>query len=242
MIAAKTPAIINPVFLSNKIFSPTLCAASTPTAPGPATADAAGSPAASAEDPGPRADGGLAERAARTPVVAEPQVPGAASASASAGEARRELSQPALPTASLPHAPGSSRWADGLGERVAWMLDTRNHVAELRLTPPELGRLDVRIAVSGSEASIQFSAPSAAVREAVDAALPRLREMLEADGLSLAHADVSDHGQDTAGRRAAPEDGPAPRSGTGGEGGDAADPHAVTLVPLARAGLIDHYA
>jgi flagellar hook-length control protein FliK len=120
-----------------------------------------------------------------------------------------------------------------------WMVDRQHQVAELRLNPPELGRLDVRISMSGSEASVQFSAHSGAVREAVEQALPRLREMLEQNGLSLAHADVSDHGP-REGEREQGETRPMPRAGL--DTSPEAEPDGPAVALRMHEGLLDRYA
>jgi flagellar hook-length control protein FliK len=66
-------------------------------------------------------------------------------------------------------------------------------LAELRIRPPEMGLIEVRIAVSQQEASLAFAAQHSAVRDAIESALPRLREMLSEGGISLGNVDVSEH-------------------------------------------------
>jgi flagellar hook-length control protein FliK len=108
----------------------------------------------------------------------------------------------------LPHPVADPRWGGALTERVVWMVRGEVPHAELRLNPPDLGPLEVRITLVEDETRIRFVAPQAVVREAVEAALPRLREMLAATGLNLGHVDVSGQG---GGERAPP--GP-PRAGS----------------------------
>ncbi len=87
----------------------------------------------------------------------------------------------------------SRNWEDGFGDRVLWLANNRQPVAELRLNPPHLGSVDVRITVQGDQAQVLFQVPGGAAREAVDAALPRLREMFAEAGLNLMDVNVSDH-------------------------------------------------
>jgi len=51
--------------------------------------------------------------------------------------------------------------------------------------------MEVRIQVHNDQASVQFTAQHAVVREALEAALPRLRDMFEASGVQLVDVDVS---------------------------------------------------
>ena len=67
--------------------------------------------------------------------------------------------------------------------------------ASLQLTPPELGRLDIRITTEGDQARVQFAVQSMDARDAIEQAMPRLREMLEQSGLQLARSEVADYSQ-----------------------------------------------
>ena len=89
-----------------------------------------------------------------------------------------------------------SAWADALGSRVSWLLTRNIPSAELRLSPAELGTVQVQISVDDNTAKIAFSAGQAVAREALEAALPRLRDMFSDNGMTLADASVSDHKQE----------------------------------------------
>ncbi len=83
------------------------------------------------------------------------------------------------------------RWSQSLGERVLMMSDGGVQTARIRLQPEHLGTLDVRIHIEDDTARVFFSAPYGQTREALEAALPKLREMFEANGMHLVQADVS---------------------------------------------------
>lgn len=83
------------------------------------------------------------------------------------------------------------QWAQQVGDRVQWQIGQNLQQAEIRLNPPELGALEVRIQLHGDQASVSFSSPHAVVRDALDAAMPRLREMLHENGLTLGDVNVS---------------------------------------------------
>jgi flagellar hook-length control protein FliK len=85
------------------------------------------------------------------------------------------------------------KWSDEFSQKITWLASS-NHdqTAELHLNPPHLGPLDVVIKVSGDQATALFTSPHAAVREAVEQAMPRLRDMLADNGIMLGNTTVSD--------------------------------------------------
>jgi flagellar hook-length control protein FliK len=90
------------------------------------------------------------------------------------------------------HGPvGDARWAEEIGARMTMMVEQGKHTASLRLSPEHLGPLEVRITVNGDQASVQFGAAHVDTRNALENALPRLREMFAAQGLTLTDANVS---------------------------------------------------
>ncbi|MEQ1583847.1 MAG: flagellar hook-length control protein FliK [Candidatus Nitrotoga sp.] len=83
-------------------------------------------------------------------------------------------------------------WAEEFSQKITWMATQNGQSAELHLNPPQLGPLDVLIKVDGDQATALFSSPHAAVRDAIEQALPKLREMLADNGIMLGNASVSD--------------------------------------------------
>merc|ERR1712000_191194 len=82
-----------------------------------------------------------------------------------------------------------------LGEKIRWMVNARNTMAEIRLDPPELGSMQVRVNVSGDAATVNFVVQSAQARDALAQAEPRLREMLAEQGINLGESFVSQQQQ-----------------------------------------------
>ena len=111
---------------------------------------------------------------------------GAAAGAKPVADARPNL--PVLQMQQPMHQPG---WDNELGNRVVWM--TRNELqgAELRLNPPHLGPLEVKISIHHDSASLSFVAQHVQARDAIEAALPRLREMMAEQGFAKTHVDVS---------------------------------------------------
>ena len=82
-------------------------------------------------------------------------------------------------------------WQNEFSERIVWMYNKSVPAAELKLNPQHLGPISIRIDVSQDQATIGFTAQHASVREAIEAAIPRLREMLNSQQLNLAEVNVS---------------------------------------------------
>ena len=95
--------------------------------------------------------------------------------------------------ATIPEEFGSDKWGQGLAKQMLWLSNQNVHSAELRLNPANLGPIEVRIDVEDEQINVSFNSRNAAVREAVEQAMPRLREMFEDSGLNLAEANVSQH-------------------------------------------------
>jgi len=85
---------------------------------------------------------------------------------------------------------GSNGWGNALAEKVTWISSQNNHVAELHLNPPHLGPLDVQLTIVNDQASAVFVSHHAAVRDAIEAAMPRLRDMLADNGIMLGNTMV----------------------------------------------------
>jgi flagellar hook-length control protein FliK len=85
------------------------------------------------------------------------------------------------------------KWSDEFTQKITWLASSnKDQTAELHLNPPQLGPLDVVIKVSGDQATALFTSPHAAVRDAIEQAMPKLRDMLADNGIMLGNATVSD--------------------------------------------------
>ena len=105
-------------------------------------------------------------------------------------ESRGPLSQPsALLEVQAPVSePG---FAQALSRQVVWMVDKDAQVAELRINPPELGPVEVRLTLTHDSAAAEFVSPHAEVRAAIENAIVRLRESMAEAGIQLGEASVS---------------------------------------------------
>ncbi|MEO6422952.1 MAG: flagellar hook-length control protein FliK [Candidatus Nitrotoga sp.] len=86
----------------------------------------------------------------------------------------------------------NNAWGEEFSQKIVWMTTQQGQSAELHLNPPQLGPLDVLIKVNGDQATALFTSPHALVREAIEQALPKLREMLADNGIVLGNTTVSD--------------------------------------------------
>lgn len=94
-------------------------------------------------------------------------------------------------TDKLTPAVGSPAWDQALGQKVVWMVAGAQQSASLTLNPPDLGPMQVVLHVSNGHADAAFTASQPEVRQALEAALPKLREMLGDAGIQLGQATIS---------------------------------------------------
>ena len=81
-------------------------------------------------------------------------------------------------------------------EKIRWIVNARNSFAEIRLDPPELGSVQVKVNMAGEAAAVSFVVQSQQARDALDQALPKLRDMLSQQGIELGQSSVQqDHQQ-----------------------------------------------
>ncbi|OED13954.1 flagellar hook-length control protein FliK [Burkholderia sp. A2] len=148
-----------------------------------------------------------------------------------------------------PHV-GTADWTDALSQKVVFLSNAHQQSAELTLNPPDLGPLQVVLRVADNHAHALFVSQHAQVRDAVEAALPKLREAMEAGGLGLGSATVSDGGLASQQQQQNPQHafagGQSSRRGNGGPSAVDAPVDAAQSAPVAarvsRAGLVDTFA
>ncbi|MDB1123304.1 flagellar hook-length control protein FliK [Vibrio algarum] len=77
-----------------------------------------------------------------------------------------------------------------LSEQVQMMLSKNLKNIDIRLDPPELGRMQIRMSMNGDTAAVQFTVANQQAKDIVDQAMPRLREMLAQQGIQLSDSSV----------------------------------------------------
>ena len=126
--------------------------------------------------------------------------------------------------------------------------------AELTLNPKDLGPLQVVLQVADNHAHALFVSQHQQVREAVEAALPKLREQMQENGIGLGSASVTDgfsrqmnqQAQQDSGSGSGSGSARSSRSGSGGiastGGVDDVASSAATTATTRTVGLIDTFA
>lgn len=132
-----------------------------------------------------------------------------------------------------------------LNEKIRWMVNARNTMAEIRLDPPEMGSMQVRVNVSGEAASVSFIVQSQQAKDALADAMPKLRDMLAEQGIELGDAQVrkdNSSGSENGGQLAG-ENGQSGRGGRSGDHDGMEDGRIVEqAVSRQTVGGIDYYA
>ncbi|PPU08008.1 flagellar hook-length control protein FliK [Xanthomonas arboricola] len=131
---------------------------------------------------------------------------------------------------------GSDSFDDAIGARMSWLADQKIGHAHIKVTPNEMGPVEVRLHLDGDKVNASFSSANADVRQALEQSLPRLREMLGQNGFQLGQADVGQQQQSQSGNR----------NGGGNDGNglslDDSPPVGIPSVVLRQRGLLDAYA
>lgn len=108
-----------------------------------------------------------------------------------AGSGRSDASHKTEPAPSTINAPlHDARWSQQLGDRVVWMARNDTQSAQLNLNPANLGPIQINLSLNGDQMSAVFSSANPEVRQALEEAMPRLREMLGSAGIQLGQSNV----------------------------------------------------
>ncbi|MDT3468470.1 flagellar hook-length control protein FliK [Stenotrophomonas maltophilia] len=134
---------------------------------------------------------------------------------------------------------GDDGFDQAIGARLGWLADQKIGHAHIRLSPDDMGPVDVRLQLNGDKVHASFSSPHVDVRQALENSLPRLRELLGEQGFQLAHADVGHQAPGGDGNASGPSGG----GGLAGDGEPAPGDGSVSSAQLIRQrGLLDAYA
>ena len=157
------------------------------------------------------------------------------------GGAPHAVAAPTVPVAAQPVDTRSPGWHEAFASRVQYLVDTQVGEARIKLNPPELGAVDVKISLVDDKTYVHLTTATAAARDELAQSLPRLRELFTVSGLELGGASVHNgrdghhsghgHGTDSAAAVVAPLLSLA---------GDLDD--APTLAPRLSLGRIDVFA
>jgi len=85
---------------------------------------------------------------------------------------------------------GERGWDRAFGERIVWLVGQQIQAADVKLNPPHLGPVEVRLSLTGQDASVSFTVTHGAARDAIEQAIPRLRELFAEHQLQIVNVDV----------------------------------------------------
>ena len=86
----------------------------------------------------------------------------------------------------------SQQFGNAMATHVRVLKNQGGGEAKVNLHPAELGRMSISVTTDGNETRVAFVVETSQARQAVEAAMPRLRDMLDSAGLSLSDSDVSE--------------------------------------------------
>jgi flagellar hook-length control protein FliK len=131
----------------------------------------------------------------------------------------------------------SADFAQGVADKVSLAVDNGWSSAKLSVNQPQLGPIELQIAVQGAHAQVAMSTHSAVTREALESSVPNLRHMLNSQGFTQVSVDISQRSF---------QERPAPEQPYGRAGGGVREtaPVSSSSAPVSRAplGMLDTYA
>ena len=86
------------------------------------------------------------------------------------------------------------RFAPAMKQQLLTMVNNGVHHAEIRLDPPELGAMTVKVQVQGEHTQVQFHVTQTHTKDLLEQSMPRLRDLLQQQGMQLADGQVSQGG------------------------------------------------
>jgi flagellar hook-length control protein FliK len=137
--------------------------------------------------------------------------------------------------------PQSPQWSEQIARRITIMSSEQIQSARIQLDPPELGLLEIKIKVQQDQVNVAFASGHQTVRDALETQAPRLKELMEQQGVDLTDVNVSDHGQQSSDGSA--EEGLADQGdGQAGDWQGDEELNAQETVALQSDSLVDDFA
>lgn len=157
------------------------------------------------------------------------------------GAARPSASQPAGTPSPVAAPLHDAAWPAEFSQKVVWMSRNDMQNAQITLNPPQLGPIEISLNIRNEQATAAFVSANPEVREAIESALPRLREMLAGAGVELGQANVSAESfRQADGRQANGESGSS--TGRSEDGGHSVSSHVAAMPERRGNGLVDTFA
>lgn len=123
------------------------------------------------------------------PVDASPTTPSNPLGGLANGRPLQDAAAPSPPPGIAAHL-NENAWPKQFGDKVVWMAKNDQQSAQISINPPQLGPIQITLNLSGDQATLAFASPHAEVRQAIESALPQLKEMLSSAGINLGQSNV----------------------------------------------------
>lgn len=184
------------------------------------------------------------ERDNETPLAASlSSAIGASSASAMKME-------PHVSAAQAPLMLTKEQAGEQVSERIQMMMAKNLKQVDIRLDPPELGKIQIKLSINNDQATVQFSVNNNQTRDMLEQAMPRLREMMQQQGMQLAQGSVHQESSQSFAQHQqnSPQQEAGFSSAMGGNRGEVSDAHdeiadtATELYITERNDRVDFYA
>ena len=139
---------------------------------------------------------------------------------------------------SIPVSVDDSEWPNQFNQQIMWMGKQNIDTALVKIHPQELGPVEISIKMVKDDASITITAHHLPVRELIEQAMPRLKDMMAEQGINLANVNVESNRKDTNGQAAAENDAGASQTAQETE----ADSMIKTITRRKSEGVVDYFA
>lgn len=147
-------------------------------------------------------------------------------------------------------------WGDSFGSRITWLVKTGVQEASIQLVPEHLGQIRVKVSLAEQGATVHFQTRSAETGDLIETMMPRLASALEAQGIRLDEARVTQQPSPSGGsgnaaadaRQQGADSGPQPRENGRGQSLPAPQqsaqlpPDAAALAVRTSLSQVDFYA
>lgn len=84
-------------------------------------------------------------------------------------------------------------WSEAFNSNILVLVKDQVQTARLNLNPPELGPIEIRLSVQNDHTNIHFFSQHGVVRDVIEDAFPKLRELMSSSGINLGDVNVSQH-------------------------------------------------
>jgi flagellar hook-length control protein FliK len=134
--------------------------------------------------------------------------------------------------------------ANFANQQIGLMLARNLKSIDIRLDPPELGSMQIKMSVTNDQASVSFVVGNQQAKDALENSLPKLKELFEQGGMQLADSDVQQQDNQQANAEGDADSSASGRSGVQMEDGeqDTDMPHVKQVVNVNSPWSVDYFA